>query len=260
MTTIDSATSSLLLQLGRTRAATMDLPAVLAAVCTSLPSMVGVAGAVILLGDPVDACYASDAQAGWIGEAQRRSGSGPLPNALRSGRPVVTPDLTRIGPPELAAAADQCGLTSSVVLLLEADGERIGGLQLLGDAQRPVTAVQADLARPVADVLAARLADMRELERLRGVLQVAAEARRDVPPTTGIPVDVEDMATTALPAVPAPRLNREPTSDPAPVPRPSPRPAPLSRRVPSPPRHGRSEGSPTEFVPTRQPGSGRHGS
>ena len=254
MTTVDSAAASLVLQLGCARAATMDLPALLSAVCTSLPSMVGAAGAVVLLGDPVDACYASDAQAGWIGEAQRRSGSGPLPNALRSGRPVVTPDLTRIGPPELAAAADQCGLTSSVVLLLEVDGERIGGLQLLGDAQRPVTAVQADLARPVADVLAARLADLRELERLRGSLRAAQES----PPTTGIPVDAGDMATTALPAVPAPRPHREPTSNLVPGPRPSPRPAPAPRTAQPSQRHGRSEGPAIESAPTRQPGRGRH--
>jgi hypothetical protein len=218
MTTLDSAAASLVLQLGCARAATMDLPAVLSAVCTSLPSMVGAAGAVVLLGDPVDACYASDAQAGWIGEAQRRSGSGPLPNALRSGRPVVTPDMTRIGPPELAAAADQCGLTSSVVLLLEVDGERIGGLQLLGDARRPVDGVHADLARPVADVLAARLADLRELERLRGLLRVAAEGH-DQPATAAIPIDAGDMATMALPAVPRPR------------PQPSPSPRRRSRHV-----------------------------
>lgn len=83
----------------------------------------------------------------------------------------------RIGPPELVAAADQCGLTSSVVVLLEVDGERIGGLQLLGDARRPVDGAHAELARPVAEVLAARLADLRELERLRGLLRMAAEGQ-----------------------------------------------------------------------------------
>jgi transcriptional regulator with GAF, ATPase, and Fis domain len=233
VTTIDSATGSLVLQLGRTRAATMDLPAVLSAVCTALPSMVGVAGAVILLADPADACYASDAQAGWIGEAQRRSGSGPLPNALRSGRPAVTSDLTRIGPPELAAAADQCGLISSVVLLLEVDGERLGGLQLLGDAEQPLDPARADLARPVAEVLAARLADHRELQRLREARLPASTLSQGSAITEGH-VDDADVATTSLAAVPAPRAEARPAHQPGI----EPQPVTPQRR----PRHSRPDG------------------
>ena len=51
------------------------------------------------------------------------------------GRPMLTADLTRIGPPALAAAAAECGLVSSLALPIEYDGERLGALQLLGERQ-----------------------------------------------------------------------------------------------------------------------------
>ena len=50
MTTTDASLMPLVLQLGRAAAATMDVTAVLGSVCTTVPGVVGVGGAVILLG------------------------------------------------------------------------------------------------------------------------------------------------------------------------------------------------------------------
>lgn len=44
--------------------------------------------------------------------------------------------MTRIGPPEVAAAAAECGLLSSMVVPIETS-ERVGALQLLGNSCRP---------------------------------------------------------------------------------------------------------------------------
>src|SRR5918999_3534893 len=135
---------------------------------------------------------ASDARAGWIGEAQRRSGVGPLPGVIRTGRPLHTPDLTRLGPPELAAAAAQSGWTSSMVVPLQAGRARFGGLQLLGSAGRPVHSRDGEAVQVVVDVLVARLVDVRALRMLA--------APRVAPATR---VDPADVATTVLPVVPA---------------------------------------------------------
>ena len=88
------------------------------------------------------------------------AGAGPLPAVTRSGRPLHTPDLTRVGPPELAAAAAESGLTSSFVVPLVAGGEPYGGLQLLGSARAPVEPAQAEAVRPLLAVLVARLVDV----------------------------------------------------------------------------------------------------
>jgi hypothetical protein len=152
----------LILQLGRTAAATMDVAAVLSSVCVMVPRLVGVAGAAIVMADP-PALTASDARAIWLAELQQNSEMGPLPGVLRTGRPMLTADLTRIGPPALAAAAAECGLVSSLALLIDHEGERVGALQLLGEARRPVEAADGDAMRPLLDVLAARLVDVRAL-------------------------------------------------------------------------------------------------
>ena len=131
-----------------------------------MPGVVGVGGAVILLGSPpagVRALTASDGRAAWLGELQQKAEMGPLPAAARTGRPMLTADLTRIGPPALAAAAAECGLVSSLALPIEHDGERLGAVQLLGEARRPVEAADGETLRPLLDVLAARLVDVRAL-------------------------------------------------------------------------------------------------
>ena len=73
---------------------------------------------------------------------------GPLPAALRTGRPMLTADITRIGPPALAAAAAECGLVSSLALPIDFDGERLGALQLLSGAWRPLDQPTATPATP----------------------------------------------------------------------------------------------------------------
>jgi hypothetical protein len=196
VTAVDTSLTSLALQLARLSATELDLVGELGRLCRSLPSALGVAAAVIMVTEPSDeepTVVASDAQAGWIGEAQRRTGVGPLPAVIRTGRPLLTPDLTRLGPPELAAAASQSGWTSSLVLPLQAGPARFGGLQLLGGVRRPVHPRDGDAVQVVVDVLAARLVDVRTLRTL--VKPRPAPARRVYP---------ADVATTKLPAVAAP--------------------------------------------------------
>ena len=113
MTTTDAGLTSLVTQLGRARASAMDVPAVLGSICSAIPGVLGVGGAVLLLVNPPDgvpAITASDARALWLAETQQRTDMGPLPGALRTWRPMLTTDLTRIGPPAVAAAAVECGL------------------------------------------------------------------------------------------------------------------------------------------------------
>ena len=168
MTTTDAGLSSLVTQLGRARASAMDVPAVLGSICSAIPGVLGVGGALLLLVDPpegVRELTASDARAAWIGETQQQTDMGPLAGALRTWRPMLTADLTRIGPPAVAGAAAECGLGSSLVLPFDVDGDRVGVLQLLGEVQRPVEAAHAEMLRPLLDVLGARLADVRALRR-----------------------------------------------------------------------------------------------
>src|SRR5689334_10253842 len=174
----------LVLQLGRARAAMMDVPAVLLSVCSALPGALGVSGAVLLLVDPAEGVCplsASDARARWFGEVQQRAGVGPLPGAVRSWRPTLTSDLTRIGHPAVAAAATEGGLSSSLVLPFDVDGDRLGVLQLLGEASRPVAAGHAEALRPLLDTLAARLADVRALQQARRAERTASSPPAAVP-------------------------------------------------------------------------------
>jgi transcriptional regulator with GAF, ATPase, and Fis domain len=187
----------LALDVGRTSVVGLDLPALLHRICTALPAAMGIASAVVLVAERSEEdarVLASDARSHWIGEAQRLSRSGPLLQVLRTGRPMVTPDLARLGPPELAAAAAAGGLTTSVVVPIAAGDERLGALQLLGDAHRPVASAAADPVQPLVQVLAARLVDVKALGLLRAS-RVPAPIR----------VDPGDVATVPVAAVPAPR-------------------------------------------------------
>ena len=169
MTTTDAGLTSLVMQLGRARASAMDVPAVLGSICSAIPGVLGVGGAVLLLVNPPDGVpdiTASDARALWLAETQQRTDMGPLPGALRTWRPMLTTDLTRIGPPAVAGAAAECGLGSSLVLPFDVDGDRVGVLQVLGEVQRPVEAGHAEVLRPLLDVLGARLADVRVLRKV----------------------------------------------------------------------------------------------
>ena len=195
VTSVDSSPTALALHLARLSVSELDLPAELGRLCEALPPALGVYAAVITVTEPSDknpTLAASDAQAGWIGEAQRRSGAGPLPGVIRTGRPLHTPDLTRVGPPDLAAAAAQSGCTSSMAVPLRAGGTGFGGLQLLGTVRRPAHPRDADALRMVVEVLVAKLVDLRALRTLA--------VPRPVPP---VEVDPGDVVTDVLPAVSA---------------------------------------------------------
>jgi hypothetical protein len=168
MTASDGPSSTALaMQVGGMSALGMDVREVLATLCRALPTAVGATGTVfVLVAVPDVDVVASDPRAGWLGELQQRSGAGPMYHALRSGRPMVTPDLTRVGPPEVAAAAAETGLVASVVVPLMAGEKRLGGLQLLGDVDHLVGAEQVDAVRPLVEAVSARLVDVLALEEL----------------------------------------------------------------------------------------------
>ena len=216
MTVVDQSLVPLTLHVGRTSARDLDLTALLSRICTALPDATGAAGVVVLVMEPSDrepTLVASDAEAGRIGEVQRHGGAGPLPAVTRSGRPLRTPDLTRVGPPALAAAAAETGLTSSLVLPLIAGDERYGALQLLGTAARPVDPSQADAVRALLAALVARLVDVRAL---RQAAEPRMPARKPVPGPKPVPAPAQVQTQT-------------------PTPRPTPVPVPVQRAAPPPP-------------------------
>jgi GAF domain-containing protein len=197
---------ALALRVGGWVASTMRVPEALAEVCRALPDAVEAAGAVIILAGEAEAgVLASDAQASWLGEVQRRAGAGPWAHALRSGRTMVTPDLTRVGPPDLAAAAAEGGLVSSVVVPLVLPDRALGGLQLLGDAARPVGAEHVELIRPLVATLTARLIDVVAIEELiRETAQRVAAPETDPGPVPAQRSGPPPQAVEAPPAEPGP--------------------------------------------------------
>jgi transcriptional regulator with GAF, ATPase, and Fis domain len=213
VTTTEAGLMPLVLQLGRAAAATMDVTAALSSVCTTVPEVVGGGGAVILLNSPpadVRALTASDGRAAWLGELQQNAEMGPLHAALRTGRPMLTTDLTRIGPPALAAAAAECGLISSLALPIEFGGERMGALQLLCGTRRPVEAADGDALRPLLDVLAARLVDVRALNAATRAAQPKPSPVPRTTPQLSLPEQRDgantcEATTRSLPVV-TPRL------------------------------------------------------
>jgi hypothetical protein len=160
------------LAIARRPVADLDVARLVSETCAALPAALGVPAAVVVVLEPAGAAgvYGSDATAGLIGEAQHRSANGPLPHAVRSGRVLLTPDLTRVGPPALAAAAADSGLVSSAAVAVQAGDRAVGGLQLLGTAAWPVTARHLDAVRPVVEVLGARLGDVQAQQQLAAVL------------------------------------------------------------------------------------------
>ncbi len=216
MTATDVSLMPLLMQLSRTRASAIDVAALLGFVCSAVSRVMGIGGAVLILTEPLDGCRisASDGRAAWIGETQLRAEMGPLRGALRTGRPMLTADITRIGPPAMAAAAAECGLVSSLVVPFGMDGERIGALQLLGEAHRPVEPADADLLLPLLEVLATRLADVRDLRQPRAS-RSASEARESLDGSrTLVPYQRNEAAgrTAKRPADTSESVNSESTA------------------------------------------------
>lgn len=184
------------LQIGATSVAHVDVEAMLSGVCVALPPAAGAHGAILMLNDPADPrgpdarrVFSSDTAADRLALVQQRAATGPVPAAIRGDRTLATPDLTRGGPPVLAAAAADCGLVRSLVVPVPIAGRTAGVLQLLGRSDAVLDEQLAALLRPVVTMLAARLADVRELGRLEAL----ATARAEVPPA-------EEPATEETPA------------------------------------------------------------
>ncbi len=218
MTAANPRIVELALQLGQQPALGMDIGSTVQGVCAALPSLVGVTAAVVMLSELPDiapaAVFASDQPAEWMGEVQRRAQRGPLPDAITTGRPMTTPDLTRIGPPEVAAAAAECGLTSSVVMPLQSGDHRVGALQLLGAAGLPVTGEHGDSVRAVASTLAARLVDVYALRRAGAVRPAAPPVPRQAHP----PQHSQPLAAPKPPAAsPKPVAPKSLAASPKPV-------------------------------------------
>ncbi|MBC3191505.1 hypothetical protein H7X46_10570 [Pseudonocardia sp. C8] len=203
------------LQAGATPVAHVDVAALLSGICVALVPAAGVAGATLLLREPADPrdpegrrVFGSDTAATRLGELQRRADAGPGPAAERGDRVLLTPDLTRSGPPELAAAAAGCGLVRSLTVPVPLAGRPAGALQLLARAGPGGDRLTEHLAtglRPVAAALAARIGDVRELARLEAEVARAAERAQARVPAPRLP---EVERTGPIPHVPAPRRAR----------------------------------------------------
>ena len=197
----------LALRTASTPAAGLDLGRHLQALCDDLARALELAAAVVVVLDP-PAVHGSDAAAELIGAAQQHANVGPAANAVRSGRPLLVPDLVRVGPPALAAAAHDCGLVSVGVVPLQADGRTVGVLELLGTVERPVGGAHLDRLGPLPAVLAARMVDVAALTPVPGPARPAVD---DGPATTRLahvppprPVLPSGPATTRLALVPPP--------------------------------------------------------
>ncbi len=143
----------------------LDLDRHLSGTCAALARALRLTAAVVVVVDPAGV-HGSDGSAVLVGEAQLGVPVGPVASALRSGRPMVTPDLSRVGPPALAAVAAASGLVCSGVVPLQALGRPVGAVQLLGARGWSVEPAHLDRLGPLAGVLAAQLADVAALARL----------------------------------------------------------------------------------------------
>ncbi len=197
-----TAVTRIALQVGATAVAQVDIGTMLTGVCAALPPAVGVAAAALLLTEPADprdpqarCVFGSDDAASRLGLIQHRAGRGPVPAAIRGDRPLTVPDLTVSGPPELAAAAADCGLVRSLVVPVSVSGQPIGGLQLLAGADTALDERMAAALWPLVAALSARLADAREFAR------VAARAAEPPAEPVDEPLDEEPAGfpeTTAV--------------------------------------------------------------
>ena len=196
-----AAVMRIALQVGATPVAHVDIGTMLSGVCSALPPAVGVAAAVLVLteaADPRDPegqqVFGSDDAASRLGLIQQRAGRGPVPAAMRGDRALTVPDLTVSGPPELAAAAADCGLVRSLVVPLAVSGQPAGGLQMLAGADATLDERTAEDLWPLVAALSARLADARELARVsaRVVEEVVEDEYPEVPPETTAVATVEE--------------------------------------------------------------------
>ena len=160
---MSDAILDLALRTASTPAVGLDLDKHLTETCSTLVRTLRVTAAAVVVLEPAGA-HGSDGAAVLIGQSQLGASVGPVANALRSGRPMLTPDLLRVGPPALAAAASDCGVTSGVLPLC-ALSRPVGAIQLLGARGWSIESGHLDRLAPLADVLAAQLANVAALAR-----------------------------------------------------------------------------------------------
>jgi len=204
----------LALRTAGTPASGPDLDRHLTETCTALVGALRVTGAAIIVLDPAGV-HGSDPAAVLLGEAQLGSPVGPVASALRTGRAMLTPDLTRVGPPALAAAAAECGLVCSGVTPLRALGRPVGAVQLFGVRGWAIKDSHLNHLEPLLPVLAAKLVDVAAL-----IHSTPAQTEPAAPePTVTQPADTDRVDTELVPTVP-PASHR-----PSPMPR---RPQPVS--------------------------------
>ncbi|MBN9789733.1 MULTISPECIES: hypothetical protein [unclassified Pseudonocardia] len=207
------------LQAGATSVAHADVAAMLSGICVALVPAARVGGAALLLREPADPrdpearrVFGSDTAAVRLGELQRRADAGPGPAAERGDRTLTTPDLTRSGPPELAAAAADCGLVRSLSVPVPVAGRTAGALQLFarGGPDDPLGERLVVALAPVVTALAARLTDVRELARLqlRAAQPSVPEQPDAIDRTALIPAARRSPVVPVAPRVPAQRQAR----------------------------------------------------
>jgi hypothetical protein len=216
-----AAVMRIALQVGATPVAHVDIGTMLSGICSALPPAAGVAAAVLVLDEPADPrdpegqqVFASDDAANRLGLIQQRAGRGPVPAAVRGDRPLSVPDLTVSGPPELAAAAADCGLVRSLVVPLSESGRPVGGLQLLAGADATLDERSASMLSPLMGALAARLADARELARVSARVAPVVEDDDEDPE---FPPETTAVPTLGEPDEPGAAYEPEPEPDVPPV-------------------------------------------
>lgn len=207
------ALTDLALGLSRRPVAGLDPLGYLGAAAAEITRALDVSGAVLVVSGP-GWVRGSDDDATLVGEIQRRDDHGPLPTAVRTTRPMLTPDLTRIGPPALAALAGELGFTSAAAVPLIVDGHVVAALHLIGRAGRPVETGHVDALGPILAVLGARIVDLVEIARLRrsATPPVPAARTESVQPRHGAPPELvtEELSTVRTNVLPLPRREHTP--------------------------------------------------
>jgi GAF domain-containing protein len=135
-----------------------DVAATLARLCVAAVEVVGVSGAgVSLMAEHGRRGFgaASDASSQQLEELQFTLGEGPCVDALRTGRPVLVPDLLdghRQRWPGYSSAAQDLGVRAVFAFPIQVGGARLGVLDVFRDQPGSLTREQTGLAVTFADV------------------------------------------------------------------------------------------------------------
>ena len=120
-----------------------------------------------------------------------QNAEGPCLEAVGSGRVVASTDLTQDHArwPKFAPAALRVGFRSVQALPLRLRSENIGGLNLFGAHQPPLTPAERDVAQALADVATVGILQQRSLHRaslLAEQMQAALDSRIVIEQAKGI--------------------------------------------------------------------------